>query len=172
MSNEEERKRKEMESLFKDPKFCRQAWKSVGLAIAQNPANKPTPFLDKEGNETYNSLVERYSYDKLADDIKNVLKIDREPTELEMIMQCQMIKARTDTSAAIFVRDTLGAKPVDESKVDASLHNPYEDMSDEELAVLAEYREKKRLEADQHLSLDQAKVERVEEPLTQHIVEE
>jgi hypothetical protein len=58
-----------------------------------------------------------------------------------------MVKARTDTSAAVFIRDTLGAKPVDETKVDAQLSNPYEQLTDEELEVLQAMREKKALEA-------------------------
>ena len=62
-----------------------------------------------------------------------------------MILHCQMVKARTDTSAAVFIRDTLGAKPVDESKVDAQLSNPYEQLTDEELELLQEMRKKKAL---------------------------
>jgi len=144
--NKNIRERKEMESLFNDPKFSRKAWKSVGQAILLQPARKPTPICDKDGNETANSMIESYSYDKLCSDIKNLAKEDREPTEIEMIMQCQMIKARTDTSAAIFVRDTLGAKPVDETKMDASIHNPYESLTDEELELIANARKQKELE--------------------------
>lgn len=134
------RTEKEMISLFKDPKFQRQAWRSVGMAILQNPAKRAPMQVDKDGNETLQSAIERYSYGKLADDIKTLGETDREPTELEMILQCQIMRARFDTSAAIFVRDTLGAKPVDESKVDAQVSNPYEQLSDEELELIAERR--------------------------------
>ena len=147
MSNKNIRKQKEMENLFSDPKFSRQAWKAVGTAIAMQPAVIPIQSFDKEGNETVNSQIEHYSYNKLANDIKELGKEDRQPTELEMILHCQMVKARTDTSAAVFIRDTLGAKPVDESKVDAQLSNPYEQLTDEELEVLQAMREKKALEA-------------------------
>ena len=64
-----------------------------------------------------------------------------------MILHCQKVKARTETSAAVFIRDTLGAKPIDESKVDAQLSNPYEQLTDEELEALQAMREKKALEA-------------------------
>lgn len=134
------RTEKEMISLFKDPKFQRQAWRSVGMAILQNPAKRAPMQVDKDGNETLQSAIERYSYGKLADDIKTLGEENREPTELEMILQCQIMRARFDTSAAIFVRDTLGAKPVDESKVDAQVSNPYEQLSDEELELIAERR--------------------------------
>lgn len=146
MSNKNIRERKELESLFRDPKYCRQAWKSVGQAIALQPAKKPEPFVDKDGNETFNSTLERYSYEQLSNDIKELAKEDRAPTEIEMIMKCQMVKARTDTSAAIFVRDTLGAKPVDETKMDATVSNPYESLTDEELELIAKIREEKAQE--------------------------
>lgn len=146
MSNKNIRERKEMENLFADPKFSRQAWKAVGVAIAMQPAVKPIVTYDKDGNETLSSQIESYSYTKLQQDIQQLGKEDRQPTELEMILHCQMVKARTDTSAAVFIRDTLGAKPVDESKVDAQLSNPYEQLSDEELELLRETREKKALE--------------------------
>jgi hypothetical protein len=147
MANKQHRDWAEMKNLFSDPKFSRQAWKSVGVAIAMQPAVKPIKTFDKDGNETFNSQVETYSYNKLAKDIKSLQCEEREPTELEMILHCQMVKARTDTSAAVFIRDTLGAKPVDETKVDAQLSNPYEQLTDEELEVLQAMREKKALEA-------------------------
>lgn len=140
MSNKQDRETKEMKNLFADPKFFRQAWRSVGQAILQNPASKPIQAYDKEGNPTPNSEIESYSYAKLKKDIASLQTEDREPTELEMILQCQIVKARCDTGAATFVRDTLGAKPVDESKIDAQVNNPYESLSDEELEALAKMR--------------------------------
>lgn len=148
MSNALDRTSKEMRNLFSDPKFSKQAWKAVGNAIINNPATKPIATYDKEGNETIASQIERYSYDRLKQDIDTLGKEEREPTELEMILHCQIVKARIDTSAAIFVRDTLGAKPVDESKVSAQVSNPYETLTDEELEALAAMREKK--EQEQH----------------------
>ena len=147
LPNKNIREMKEMQNLFADPKFSRQAWKAVGISIAMQPATKPAIIVDKDGNETINSKIEQYSYNKLLNDIKQLGKENREPTELEMILACQMVKARTDTAAATFIRDTLGAKPVDESKVDAQLSNPYEQLTDEELEMLQREREKKALEA-------------------------
>ena len=100
--------------------------------------------LDKDGNPTLASSIEQYTYRQLVNDIKRSEQPDREPTEIEMILACQMVKARFDTQAAIFVRDTLGAKPVDESKMDATLSaNQYEQLTDEELELLAAHRAKK-----------------------------
>lgn len=144
MSNKNDRETKEMQNLFADPKFARKAWQSVGRAILQNPATKPIDARDKDGNPTLSSEIEMYSYSKLKHDIDTLGSEKREPTELEMIMQCQIVKARYDTGAATFVRDTLGAKPVDESKVDANISNPYESLSDEELEALAAMRAAKQ----------------------------
>lgn len=148
MANKYHRTWAEMDNLFSDPKFFRQALKSVGQAILLQPAAKPIVQLDKDGVETYNSQLETYTYQSLAKDIaclRTPNTVEREPTELEMILRCQMIKARTDTSAAVFIRDTLGAKPIDESKIDATVSNPYQELSDEELELIAEARRKKAL---------------------------
>ena len=40
MSNKNDRESKEMQNLFADPKFARKAWRSVGAAIVQNPADR------------------------------------------------------------------------------------------------------------------------------------
>lgn len=142
MSNKIDRERKEMQNVFGDPKFARQAWRSVGMAIANSPAMCTPHIVDKNGEISFDSLIEHYSYDKLAKDIALLTKggEQRPPTELELIMQCQMVRARYDTSAAIFVRDTLGAKPVDETKNEHTMHNPYEELTDEELELLAAHR--------------------------------
>ena len=144
MSNKQDRERKEMINVFGDPKTMRAAWKSIGAAILQNPASRPVEITDDKGNLTPSAEIEKYSYNKLKRDFDKILNDkDREPTELEMIMQCQIVKARYDTNAAIFVRDTLGAKPVDESKVDAQINNPYENLSDEELEAVKKMRDEK-----------------------------
>lgn len=142
MSNKRTREQKELENLFADPKYCRQAWKAVGQAILMSPAIKPIPSTDKDGNETFNYTLDKYTYNALKRDIETLGKENREPTELEMILACQAVKARYDTSAAVFIRDTLGAKPVDEAKLDAQVNNPYESLTDEELAILAAHRAK------------------------------
>lgn len=139
MSNKSERDFKEMMSVFTDPKTMRTAWRSIGAAILRNPAAKPVIAYNKDGSETYASAVENYTYAKLKHDIAAIGQEQREPTELEMILACQILRARNDTAAAIFVRDTLGAKPLDESKVEQTV-NTFESLTDEELELLAQHR--------------------------------
>ena len=131
-------------NVFSDPRTQREAWRSLGIKLLNNPATKAPEQLDKDGNPTLASSIEQYTYRQLVNDIKRSEQPDREPTEIEMILACQMVKARFDTQAAIFVRDTLGAKPVDESKMDATLSaNQYEQLTDEELELLAAHRAQK-----------------------------
>lgn len=146
-SNKQEREWKEMLSVFSDPRTLRTAWRAVGNAILRNPASKPVTRYNKDGDETGDSLIEGYTYNRLKADLAAITgQGDREPTELEMILACQAVKARTDTSAATFVRDTLGAKPVDESKVDQTV-NAFEELTDEELELLARHRAEQAADA-------------------------
>lgn len=142
--NKDKRLHDETKGLFADPKTARMAWQSLARAILSSPATKPIPnyFVNKDGSEseTYDSMVERYSYDSLAKDIVAITGEDRAPTDLEMIIKCQAQHARHNPSSAVFVRDTVGLKPVDESKVDMEITNPYETLSDEELELLAKHR--------------------------------
>lgn len=142
--NKDLRELKETMNVFSDPRTQREAWRSLGIKLLNNPATKAPEQLDKDGNPTLASSIEQYTYRQLVNDIKRSEQPDREPTEIEMILACQMVKARFDTQAAIFVRDTLGAKPVDESKMDATLSaNQYEQLTDEELELLAARRAQK-----------------------------
>ena len=159
MSNKSVRELLEMQNVFMDPKFTRQAWRAVGSAILRNPAAIPIEQRDKDGNVTFASQLEQYSYDKLVQDIKTLGQEDRLPTELEMIMYGQILKARFDTSAATFVRDTLGAKPVDETKLQADVNNVYEHLTDEELELLAKHRDAAALAAAQTEKVDDADTE-------------
>ncbi len=143
MSNKNDRETKEVKNLL-DPKYARNFWRTVGNAIANRPAVKPISTFDKEGNPTKESEVETSVYLRLSKDLKILGDPNcTEPTELEMVIASQMVMARTNPSSAVFIRDTLGAKPVDESKVDASI-NEFDSLTDEELELLAKHREKQK----------------------------
>lgn len=129
-TNKSYRELLETTNVFADAKYCREAWKSIGMAVLLSEAKTVAEADTKEG------MVESYTYDKLSKELKG---LGRKPTELEMILHCQAAKARWDTGAAIFMRDTVGAKPVDESRVQVSA-NQYEEMSDDEIEMLYQYR--------------------------------
>lgn len=146
MGNKEDRMLKETLSHFADPRYSRKAWGSVAWKILNAPAARPGVVLDKNGEETLDSRIANYSYKQLSEDLAAIESADgehREPTELDMILACQIQHARHNTNAATFIRDTVGAKPVDESKLQAEVTNNYETLSDEELELLAQLREGK-----------------------------
>ena len=159
--NKKDRQAKEMQNLFKDPRYARMAWRNVGLAILSSPAVKPLGGSGKDGADTYDDMVEKYSYNSLAKDVQSLVDAagkpqePREPTELEMIFRCQAIHARHNPASAQFIRDTVGAKPIDESKVEQTNLNVYETLTDDELEALSAYREerqrKEELQAQQKL---------------------
>ena len=153
-SNKYDRERKEFESHFGDPRYCRQAWQSIGQMILARPASKPIPTFDKNGEETYDSLVESYSYRQLQDDYHALQSPldereaqDYTPTNLEMILMCQAVRARSSVQSATFVRVTVGAKPIDESKQQVTVDD-YSHLTDEELALLVAYRQEHPTDAD------------------------
>lgn len=139
-----DRLRKESVALFDNPRTARQAWRSVGAAILASPATLPPEQYDADGNPTYETLVARYSYDQLSRDVATLSHCEgapRQPTQLELIFACQAVHAMHNTAAAAFIRDTMGARPVDETKLDATLSNPYDTLSDEELLLLEQHRQ-------------------------------
>lgn len=162
-----DRVRKEMKSLFEDPKFSRKAWQAVGYAILTSKAVKSPIVIDKDGNESYDSLVESYAYKQLSEDIRSLGNELGEPTELEMILRCQAMHARHNTAAATFIRDTVGARPIDESKVDQVVHNAYETLSDEELTMIEQMRAKKALPSEEPPAITATIVEQATEE--QHV---
>ena len=145
VSNKSYRELLETRNVFADPAYCREAWKSVGQAILLSPAIGCIGDID-----TKDGAIESYTYDKLCRELKDIgastsgngAVTGRQPTELEMIFHCQAARARFDTSAAVFVRDTVGAKPIDESKVTVG-RSQYEEMSDDELEALLRYRQQR-----------------------------
>lgn len=136
-------RREDYAAIFKSPKKAREVWRNVALAIALRPASKPIVQFDKNGDETFESQVQRYTYDTLANDVDKLGDPDAGPTEIEMILSCQAVMARTNPSAFTAFVDRAGGKPVDESKVDAQVTNPFADLSDDELEMLIAYREQK-----------------------------
>lgn len=142
IKNKDIREVKEIQNLFADTRYCREVWRGVGNLLLQNPASRAPEIYDKNGCLSGDAILANYSYERLSHDIKELYKEDREPTELEMIIMCQLVKARYDTSAAVFIRDTLGAKPVDESKVE-QVPNQFDSLSDDELEMLAAFRQEK-----------------------------
>lgn len=135
ISNKSEREQKEFETLFKNPKHARYAWQEKVLQRYCKPAMKPIDIVDKDGELTKESQVEKGVWKQLIEEFK-VEGIDRLPTDGEMMEAMQAYYARHNAGSYVARRDGMGAKPVDESKLTSVPFNPYEGMSDEELDLI------------------------------------
>ena len=173
LTNKQIREQREFETLFKDPKHARAMWSQEVINRYAKPAMEPIPIVDKDGNLTPQSQVEQAVWKHLLSELQAAGK-DRLPTEGEMMEACQQYYARHNSSSYVARRDSMGAKPVDETKQNLQVNNPLEGLSDEELLVmekaLDEYHtrqlaEQKQLtmevKADEHTEYTEQKAENV-----------
>lgn len=148
LTNKEIRDQREFETMFKNPKHARAMWSQNVIDRYVKPAMKPIPIYDKDGNLTATSQIEQAVWDHLVDEIRT-MGSDRLPSEGEMMEACQQYYSRHNASSYTARRDSMGAKPIDETKQQISAYNPLEDLSDDELLVmqkaLEEYHDKQKL---------------------------
>lgn len=148
LTNKQIREQREFETLFKNPKHARTMWANTVIDRYAKPAMAPIPITDKDGNLTATSQIEIAVWNHLKQELE-MAGLDRLPTEGEMMEACQQYYSRHNASSYIARRDSMGAKPIDETKQSVSVNNPLENLSDEELLVmqraLDEHREQARL---------------------------
>lgn len=145
------RDQREFETLFRNPKHARGMWSQNVINRYCKPAMKPIQILDKDGVPTPTSQIEMAVWLHLSEELKAAGE-DRCPTEGEMMEACQQYYARHNAASYTARRDSMGAKPIDETKQSVSVNNPLEGLSDEELLVM-----QKALEEYQAKQLEQAK---------------
>ena len=150
ITNKQLREQREFETLFKNPKHARSMWAQTVIDRYAKPALPPIPIYDKDGNLTPTAQIETYVWNHLKKELEEAGS-DRLPTEGEMMEACQQYYSRHNAASYTARRDSMGAKPIDETKQQVSVNNPLEDMTDEELLVMQQaleaHREKKLLEA-------------------------
>ena len=150
LTNKQIREQREFETMFKNPKHARATWAQAVIDRYAKPALEPIIIIDKDGNPTPTSQIETAVWKHLKAELEASGQ-DRLPTEGEMMEACQQYYSRHNAASYTARRDSMGAKPVDETKQQVSVHNPLEDLSDEELFVmqkaLEDHRQKLALEA-------------------------
>lgn len=129
------REQREFETLFKNPKHARSTWAQNVIDRYCKSAIEPIKIYDKDGNLTPTSQIEIAVWNHLKSELE-ANGIDRLPTEGEMMEACQQYYSRHNASSYIARRDSMGAKPIDETKQSVSVNNPLENLSDEELLVM------------------------------------
>ena len=146
MTNTQKREAREFQTLFRNPKHARTQWAQAVYDRYSRPAMQPPIITDKDGNITPQSQVELAVWNHLKSELE-CAGLSRMPTDGEMMEACQAYYSRHNSSSYVARRDSMGAKPIDESKQVYTVNNPLEEHSDEELLILQEALDKHRLEA-------------------------
>ena len=135
-----DREEREYTSLFCDQRYAKQAWARI-MNDALNADAKALPFITdpKTGEPTLNSEIEHMAYDEVSVRLKSQ-GLDRAPTQAEMIVQCNIIRARFADQPFNIILDRTAGKVKEEISIES---NPYEDLTDDELEALMAYREQK-----------------------------
>lgn len=150
LSNKQLREQREFETLFRNPKHARAMWAQTVIDRYAKPALEPIKIYDKDGNLTPTSQIEIAVWNHLKAELE-AAGVDRLPTEGEMMEACQQYYSRHNASSYTARRDSMGAKPVDETKQSHTVNNPLEGLTDEELIVMQQALEAHRLAEQQKL---------------------
>lgn len=131
-----EREVREYKSLYADERYAKQAWKKL-MDRALQGDGKPLPeSYDKDGKVSFNSNLDFMAYQNVKARLE-ADGLDREPQQAELIIECNILRARfADTTFNILLDRTAG-KVKDEINLVA---NNFEELSDEELELLAAHR--------------------------------
>ena len=151
LTNKQMREQREFETMFKNPKHARAMWSQNVIDRYARPALEPIKIYDKDGNLTPTSQIELAVWQHLKRELEEAGS-DRLPTEGEMMEACQQYYSRHNASSYTARRDSMGAKPVDETKQNVSVNNPLEDMTDDELLVMQKALESYRAEQQKALA--------------------
>lgn len=143
LTTKQRREMREYQTIFKDPMYARATWAKTVYDRYSRPAMTPFPIYDDKGKITKESQLEIEIYKRLVIELK-AQDLSRLPTEGELMEACQSYYARHNSSSYIARRDSMGARPIDESKLTHEVYNPYAELSDEELRVMQEALEKHR----------------------------
>lgn len=145
-----EREAREYKSLFEDERYAKKAWKEfIGKALQSSAAPLPT-FLDKNGNVSPQSEIDIMAYQNVKRRLE-AQGLDREPMQAEMMVENAILRARFDTTTLNMLLERTAGKVKEEINVNA---NQYENLSDEELEMLAMYREQKELEQQKLVQIE------------------
>lgn len=146
------REQREFETMYKNPQHARAMWSQAVAERYAAPAIAPIAVYDKDGNLTKESQIEIAVWNHLVQELKNK-GLDRFPSEGEVMEACQQYYARHNTSTYVAKRDSVGAKPIDETKQTVSMNNPLEGLTDEELLcmqkALDEFHHKQEVEQNE-----------------------
>ena len=133
-----EREEREYRSLFKDERFAKKAWKEfIGDSLQGTGKQLPMQIDPKTGEPTFTSLLDQTAYLSVKDRLRE-RGIDREPMQAELIVECNVLRARFNDTTFNTILERTAGKVKEEISVQ---QNEFESLTDEELELLAKYRE-------------------------------
>lgn len=134
-----EREEKEYKSLYTDERYAKQAIKRLFDKSLQSEAASLPTFVDAHGNVTPQSEI----YQAALNSVKRRLEaegIDREPQKAEVLIEASVIRAAFDNNTLNLILERTAGKVKEEISIGVG---HFEDLSDEELEVLAMHRQAK-----------------------------
>lgn len=133
-----QREEREYKSLFTDERYAKKAWKQFINKSLQSDAPILPDFVDGHGNVTPQSEIYASAYQS----VKRRLVaegLDREPMKAEVLIEASVIRAAFDNSTLNLILDRTAGKVKEEISIGVG---QYEELSDEELQLLATHRAK------------------------------
>lgn len=138
--SKEEREIKEYISHFTDVRYAKKAWSNlIGCALEGDAAPLPVSY-DKDGKPTFQSELDNMAYDNVKKRLEEN-GISRKPMQAELIVETNILRARFSDNTFNTILERTAGKVKDEIAV---TQNPYEELTDEELELLATERAKKK----------------------------
>ena len=136
-----ERELREYKSLFCDERYAQKAWRSIIGHSLEGDAKPLPPTIDpKTGELTFQSALDQMAYSNVEARLKEQ-GLDRKPMQAELIIECNILRARFDNSTFNTVLERTAGKVKDELIVNKSA---FEDLTDEQLEALAALEESKK----------------------------
>ncbi len=136
--NKAEREEREYKSLFSDERYAKKAWRMfIGKSLESDAANLAV-FTDANGRVTPQSEIYQEAYIAVQKRLEKE-GFSRKPMKAEVLIEAAVIRAAFDTSTLNVVLERTAGKVKEEVTIGSG---PYEDLTDEELALLTAHRAK------------------------------
>ena len=134
-----EREEREYKSLFTDERYAKRAWKQmIGQSLQSEAASLPA-FYDVKGNISPQSEIYNTAYNNVLERLR-AQGLSRMPMKAEVLVEANVIRAAFETQVFNTILERTAGKVKEEISIGKG---EYEELSDEELELLALHREAK-----------------------------
>jgi len=142
--DKDEREQREFKSLFGDERYAKKAWRKLISESLETDAATPPDIYDKAGNESLETQIYKKAYALVSERLTAEGK-SRLPMKAEIIVESNLIRAAFDTSTFNLILDRTAGKVKEEINIGKG---QFEDLTDDELMVLAEHRNREKAGGD------------------------